>query len=471
MESIDYYRVRMVNVLLVVMMLTLAFFTLLDVLVFHLYLVAVSNMIALLVTAVLYFYFLNSLNVRVASLLTVSLLTTAVLLSIIQQAPHYYIFIWITIIPPVSFYLLGIRTGYWISGIFGLFMSVFFVYNHLNSSDETYSVESLNNLVMAYVLLVYFTANFEKSRGNTFNLLVSDIEKRKKAELEIQELNAVLEDKVMQRTRELNQINLKLNEAIVKSNRLREEAEEANRVKSEFLSRMSHQLRTPLNSILGFAQILEMSQLDQAQKRGVTRITSGGKELLRLVDDLLDLNSLEHFQPGVSLTSVLISDIIGKAVEKIKPMAAEKFVAVNLHRTDQNGIEIKTERHMLEKILYNLLDNAVKFNRIGGEIGIEVAVEPGNERHPEMVKIIVSDTGTGIQNEVLPRIFDLFHVGEEAVMSGVNAGLGLPMAKKMTERLGGTIGVESQEGVGSRFWIQIPFNIDESTDLNRKNPL
>ncbi|GIV95352.1 MAG: hypothetical protein KatS3mg057_0009 [Herpetosiphonaceae bacterium] len=234
----------------------------------------------------------------------------------------------------------------------------------------------------------------------------------------------------------------------------KEEAERASRAKSEFLSRMSHELRTPLNAILGFAQLLEMSErepLTQQQREGVEQILRGGRHLLDLVNEVLDLARIESGRLLLSIDPVPIAPLLREVYQLTLPLAAQRRLVCELDLTIEDTALIFADRQRLSQVLLNLLSNAVKYNREQGTIRLSVTTL-GTER----IRIAVHDTGPGILPEKQDLLFNPFErLGAEA--SPVHGtGLGLAISKRLIEAMGGSIGVESEVGSGSIFWIELP---------------
>jgi CheY-like chemotaxis protein len=228
------------------------------------------------------------------------------------------------------------------------------------------------------------------------------------------------------------------------------EADRASRAKSEFLSRMSHELRTPLNAILGFAQLLEMDSLSPEQQKSVAYILSGGRHLLELVNEVLDIARIEAGRLTISLEPVSLPDVVGEILDLAAPLAAEMNVQFS-------GGEAIPDRHVLadnqrlKQVLLNLVSNAIKYNRTGGRVTLSYEATPGGR-----LRIKVSDTGAGIPPEQIGRLFTPFERLEADTAGIVGTGLGLALSKRLVEAMGGMIGAESTIGRGSTFWAEFP---------------
>lgn len=235
----------------------------------------------------------------------------------------------------------------------------------------------------------------------------------------------------------------------------KQEAEDANLAKSEFLSRMSHELRTPMNSILGFAQLLEMGQLNPGQGKGVGHILRSGKHLLNLINEVLDISRIEAGHFSFNPASISLRPVLLELVETIQPQAAKMQLMVSLSDDALSGLAVETDLQMLKQVFLNLLDNAIKYNQVGGRVDIRTE-RFFDVSHKPWIKVAISDTGSGIAEAHLPRLFKPFErIGaEKAGIEGT--GLGLSVVKKLVQLMGGQLGVESKPGEGSTFWVAFP---------------
>ena len=260
-----------------------------------------------------------------------------------------------------------------------------------------------------------------------------------------------LEQQVGERTHELSTANELLQREIAERRRAEIEADRANQAKSEFLSRMSHELRTPMNAVLGFAQLLEIGSLTGGQRDNVEHILRGGRHLLGLIDEVLDISRIEAGHLSVSLEPVLLSEVIRETSELIQPVAATWKVQVDGETSEAGDRYVLADRHRLKQVLLNFLSNAVKFNRSDGTVKVSVKEVPGDR-----LRVNITDTGPGISPRLIERLFTPFdRLGAET--RGVEGtGLGLALSKRLVEVMGGAIGVDSVVGQGSTFWVELP---------------
>jgi signal transduction histidine kinase len=231
-------------------------------------------------------------------------------------------------------------------------------------------------------------------------------------------------------------------------------AEQSSRAKSVFLASMSHELRTPLSSILGFAELLhdnEAKPLDQEQLRSVRHILNSGQYLLSLVIQVLEMSRIEADELKVNMEPVRLEQIIAPCLPMIELEARKRGIALIDDCGARAGSAVWADRILVKQVLLNLLSNAVKFNRDGGTVTI--SCQPAGA---EYLRIGVADTGAGLASGKKDELFEPFaRLGAETgTIRG--AGLGLVIAKRMTERMRGRIGYQSTEGLGSTFWVELP---------------
>jgi two-component system, NarL family, sensor histidine kinase BarA len=234
---------------------------------------------------------------------------------------------------------------------------------------------------------------------------------------------------------------------------------ESNRLKSEFLANVSHELRTPLNSILGFAELLkDATRPDAKVSRYVQNITSSGRSLLDLINDLLDLAKIEAGKMEVRSEPLSLSDLFEGLSNILRPLLEPRSLSIKTQISSDVPL-MHTDAAKLQQILYNFLSNAIKYSPPGGEIELS-ARRQGEDR----VRISVCDHGPGIAPEKQQVIFEKFRQidGSHTRQHG-GTGLGLAISRDLTQLLAGQIGVDSEPGQGATFWILLPIRIDPST--------
>jgi PAS domain S-box-containing protein len=228
-------------------------------------------------------------------------------------------------------------------------------------------------------------------------------------------------------------------------------ADKANLAKSEFLSSMSHELRSPLNAILGFAQLLETGSPlpTPSQKASIDQILHGGWYLLELINEILDLALIESGKLSLSLEPMSLSDVLRDCQAMIEPQAQKSGISVLFPKIEMTTF-VKADRTRVKQVLINLLSNAIKYNRAEGTVEVTCRV-----LNAQRIRISVKDSGEGLSPEKLTQLFQPFNrLGQEA-SAEQGTGIGLVVSKRLVELMGGTISVASTVGVGSVFWIEL----------------
>ncbi len=248
--------------------------------------------------------------------------------------------------------------------------------------------------------------------------------------------------------RRLDQV---LQEKNVELESARSVAERANLAKSEFLSSMSHELRSPLNAILGFAQLMESDAPPPTPSQGesIAQILQAGWHLLKLIDEILDLAKVESGQVPLSREPVSLAEVLLECQGMLEPQAQQRRIRMTFPRFD-SAFFVSADRTRVKQVVINLLSNAIKYNVKEGTVEVTCTdVVPGR------VRVSIGDSGPGLSAEQLPQLFQPFHrLGQEAGPEE-GTGIGLVVAKRLVELMGGVIGVGSTVGVGSVFWFEL----------------
>ncbi len=241
---------------------------------------------------------------------------------------------------------------------------------------------------------------------------------------------------------------------ITERKRTEEELRIANQAKSDFLSSMSHELRTPLNAVLGYGQLLQLDDdnaLNDKQKEAVANILTGGQQLLRLIDMVLELSKIEAGHLLLEMTDVHPGPATQECVTMVQGLADSAGVTITNNFLGGGAPAVRADPFRLKQILLNFLSNSVKYNRQGGSVTLDWELTAG-----ETLRILVTDTGRGIPEALQHRIFEPFNrLGvEDSRIEGT--GIGLTITKQLVEMMDGTVGLDSTAGGGSTFWFELP---------------
>ena len=275
-----------------------------------------------------------------------------------------------------------------------------------------------------------------------FNDLQHELLEKRLVEEELRKSHLELEKRIEERTADIQRVNFELQQAL--------------RVKDEFLANMSHELRTPLNAVIGLSDSLAeetAGPLNEKQRRYVATIRESGQHLLELINDILDLAKIESGQAVINREKVDVTAVCQSSLRMIKQLAMKKNHEVTFEADASIGAVWADERR-LKQMLVNLLSNAVKFTPENGKLGLQVR----GDREKNIITFTVWDTGIGISEKDLPRLFKPFvQLDANLARQASGTGLGLALVAKMAALHGGSVGVESQPGQGSRFTIHLPW--------------
>lgn len=281
-------------------------------------------------------------------------------------------------------------------------------------------------------------------KGNLVSMLgtIQDITEQKKYEQQILEKNTEYESL----NEELRQINEELFLA-------KEKAEEASRLKTEFLNNMSHEIRTPMNGIIGFSEMLDTPGISDERRNYYSKIVqSSSQQLLRIIDDILEIATIETKQQKVKEAAFYLNDLLMELFSIYNLRSKERNIPIYLNKgLDDNQSYIISDKTKLNRILGNLIENALKFTFTG-------YIEVGYSIKGDALRLYVKDTGIGISPQNFETIFERFSQEEkELSLKHGGLGLGLSISRENAKLLGGNIYLESEKGIGSTFYVSIPY--------------
>ena len=238
----------------------------------------------------------------------------------------------------------------------------------------------------------------------------------------------------------------------VKSNQLeeaREAAEAGSRAKSQFLSRVSHELRTPMNAILGFAQLLDMEKLTEEQQEHVDEIMEGGRHLLDIINEVIDIARVETGSLAEEVQPVHLGSALREVLRRTQPLADRRDVTIPSSPPPGSDVWVMGHERKLRKAFEHLLDNAIRYNSRPGTVSLACGHRDGT------IRVSVTDTGPGLRPRQIDGAFTPFErLGAEKEGEG-GTGLGLPVARSMVESMEGELGVDTEIGAGSTFWFEL----------------
>jgi PAS domain S-box-containing protein len=255
--------------------------------------------------------------------------------------------------------------------------------------------------------------------------------------------------------------NRQLQRALVEA---KNKAVHSEKAKSAFLSNMSHEIRTPMNAVIGLADQLSMTELNDQQQYFVKNISDSANGLLGIINDILDMAKIEAGKMNIERGVISLAEI-SKSVENIlKPKAEEKGLSLHTQFDDSIANRLIGDGVRIRQILMNILGNAIKFTAVGS---IESRIELlKNEEHQQLIQLVCEDSGIGIAEESLKKIFDEFYQENSSNTNGeTGSGLGLSIIHQLVNMMGGKIWIESKKGIGTKVFIQIPFEKAADTDL------
>jgi PAS domain S-box-containing protein len=291
-----------------------------------------------------------------------------------------------------------------------------------------------------------------------------DITRYRAAQVAIQEMNAGLERRVDERTRELRSLNAQLELA-------RAGAEQASAAKSAFLATMSHEIRTPINGVIGMVDVLSHSEMSAQQADAVRTIRDSAQMLLRLIDDILDFSKIEAGHMSLERAAVALPNLVEGVCRSLVPVAAVKGVDIDVFIDPSAPSQVWTDPTRVQQVLYNLVGNAIKFSSNRAEQSGHVSVRMDvAQAQPLQLALRVVDNGIGMTPDTMAVIFDAFRQGEMSTTRRFGGtGLGLAICERLVKLMGGSIEVQSSPGVGSCFTVTLPLEPAPEVDELRWN--
>jgi PAS domain S-box-containing protein len=298
----------------------------------------------------------------------------------------------------------------------------------------------------------------ESGRSLFLQGILVDINESKRVEEELRQHRYRLEELVAKRTDELAKVNGELRRDItqrklieIELTKAKTDAEKANLAKSDFLSSMTHELRSPLNVMLGFTQLMESGSPPPtpSQMTMLKEIAGAGWYLLELINKILDLAAIESGKLIVSQEPICLAEVLCECRTMSEPQAQERGIHLIFPSPDTNFF-VKGDRTRIKQVLINLLSNAIKYNRDNGTVEVDC-----DRVAPERIRVSVKDIGPGLPPEKLAQLFQQFNRLGQETGSVEGTGIGLVVTKQLVELMGGSIGVESTVGVGSVFWFEL----------------
>ncbi len=300
---------------------------------------------------------------------------------------------------------------------------------------ETRIPQTLEYCLQGKVDLEHFEARFVPHSENKVLILVRNITERKYAEQRLEEAN------------------LRLEQALVQANELALQAELASRAKSEFLANMSHEIRTPMNGILGMVELLWDSPLNEEQREHLKTLKESADYLLSLLNDILDLSKIEAGKMTLEQIPVNLRELLTSTLNLFKARAQEKQIRLHTEVSDTIPPYVLGDPVRLRQIVANFISNAIKFTQ-EGEV---VLIAQRSQQYPQGIYLGVRDTGIGIPPEKQAHLFEAFTQADSSTTRKFGGtGLGLTICKKLAELMGGQIGVQSEPGKGSLFFVDLP---------------
>lgn len=387
---------------------------------------------------------------------------------------YYELGLPISLISELAIKMLGFESSDEFEAVTKSSMSELLYENKLSSEQFTEFTEPIETHLRSkkgslWVRIV--KKNVEEQGHKMWLISISDMDALYQKELLVDQMKLEKRRQEILQQEQLRKANFLLEQQKVELEEAYVQAQHANSAKSDFLARMSHDIRTPINSIIGLLEIAEHFSSDTEKLRDIrVKCQTVAWYLLSLVDDVLDMSKLESGEVHLVEDSFRLDELLEQCREIIAPQAEERGIAFEIdNRLSKKDCTLISSSTHLRQILTNLLSNAVKYNRQNGSITAVADVEAVDEANVT-VRFTIKDTGMGISEEFQKEMFEPFtrEMTQESTASGT--GLGLPIVKRLTDMLGGSITVQSEMGVGTTFVVILPFRRDVSADVSEDKP-
>ena len=335
----------------------------------------------------------------------------------------------------------------------------------LDQNEYYFCLTALDNYDMTLMLLIpadsvaVSTMNMMNSTIRTETIIISAM-----AVLMLLAFFSLIK---MQRSSQMVKLEQETNKEL---NQLRLVAESANAAKSTFLNNMSHDIRTPMNAIIGFTNIALKHSPTPEIKSCLDKISDSSEHLLALINDVLDISRIESGKIKYAPTPVDITEVSKSVLTIMHGYISNRNITFQTDLAEPQTQYVLTDAVRVREVLVNILGNAVKFTNDGGNVTYAVSYHPGKDEHHINVRYQISDTGIGMSEEFIDHIFDEFSQEEHGARTQYKGtGLGMAITKKYVDLMGGTISVESKKGVGSTFTVELPMEITDSCAVKKED--
>ncbi|AXI99330.1 Signal transduction histidine kinase [Cyclonatronum proteinivorum] len=431
----EYRRALLLNMILLTLVPVSVLFIGINTLIFFYIEVVILHSVLLTVSATTFWYVQRTKNISAGSWVVVLVVLGALLYFVPYNSYEHYGLYWISVFPPIAYFLLGRKKGRIMTIILAVYVMTYILRNYQDWEFHVFGFEGVVNVFIASVLLVVLISYFELSRYEATQNMLRDLELRKQAEEEAQ--------------------------------KAREAAESANQAKTIFLANMSHELRTPISSIMGFTELMRSAESPKQRAEFIGLIENASRSLLEIINDILDLSKIDVSKMVIDPVPTELEDFLRQVTNILLLQARNKNILFRLTVSKGFPAVIIADPVRLKQVLVNLIGNAIKFTDSGTvHFTLKQLTQTGADpAHPEQftARFEVTDTGVGIDAEHQNLIFDAFRRGKAEVnRKYAGTGLGLSISARLVKLMGGFINLTSTPGKGSTFSFDIPLKASGS---------